>query len=174
MGNFQYRLRAAAPMPTQQLGSFVLHSFMAAKSETIPELCIKDLPSSSSFQGQGADLTSANYSSLPLKGGEYFRGQKSIKETYVEENSFDGFSGSVAFIEAGSANVSYSVMGIAQVNYVLVTDSNNFETTRNLVLGTNTFNGHVMTASIQLIPGSEKSDAGGWYTTNISMVTVKE
>lgn len=169
----QYRLRAGTPMPTQERSEFKLHSFMAAKAVDVSELCVEDLPNSSSFTGQGADFTSANYSQLPLKGGLKFRGSITNEEVYIDEDELPATSSEVEFIEAGSVNVAYSVSGIAQISYTIITNSANFNLKRTLMLGKNEFNGYAMTASSHIIPGSEQSDSGGWYITNVSMLATK-
>ena len=83
----QYRLRAASPMPTSQVGEFVLHSFMAAVNELDIDTCTTELPASSEFKGQSPDgFTSANFSRLSLSGGLYFQGKVSKQEIFIEEN----------------------------------------------------------------------------------------
>lgn len=172
MAGAQYRLRAGSPMPTQNSGEFVLHSFMAALSDIDVEECVTNLPASSSFIGQGAGLTSASYTQLPLKGGKHFRGQKANKETYVEEGGSSSV-GSVDFIESNSVNISYTNMGIVQLSFTRISDGAGFNIADSVTIGGQTFDGFVMNATMQQIPGSQASESGGWYTTNVSMVATK-
>jgi len=81
----QYRLRAGSPMPTKDAGRFVLHTFMAEKTEVDIVACTSSLPGSSDFRGQGGDYTSANFSRLGVKGGNVFSGKKMYQPTFVEE-----------------------------------------------------------------------------------------
>jgi len=81
----RYKLRAGAPMPTSSAGNFVLHTFMAVTNDVVIETCTSSLPSSSEFQGQGGNLSSASFSQLPIKGGNDFKGTTVNKDTYVEE-----------------------------------------------------------------------------------------
>jgi len=80
-----YKLRTSNPMPTSTRGHFVLHTFMAALQDSDIETCTDELPSSSDFVGQGGNLTSANFSRLPIGGGGLFQGKTSDVETYDEE-----------------------------------------------------------------------------------------
>lgn len=80
-----YRLRAGSPMPLAD-GGFVLHTFMAEKSEVTMYQCTTKLPKSSEFRGQGGDLVSANFARLAVKGGEYFSGRTVKAPEYVEED----------------------------------------------------------------------------------------
>lgn len=89
-GGLHYRLRASSPIPTAESRSFVLHTFMAEVHETEIDTCTSSLPSSTNFKGQGGRLVSASYSRLPLKGGDFFRGQESSSTMYVEEDGYGG------------------------------------------------------------------------------------
>ena len=173
MEGAQYRLRAGSPMPTQYIGSFVIHSFKAAISELQVEYCVTSLPTSTSFKGQGAGLVSASYSQLPLKGGKHFRGQRALSEEYITEGDVSGSTGSVDFIESNSVSISYNNMGIIQVNYTRVSNGPGFNITNSIEIGGQLFSGAVMNATMQQIPGSQGSESGGWYTTNVSMIAVK-
>jgi len=81
-----YRLRASTPMPTSIQGEFVLHTFMADLQDSIIETCTDDLPSSSDVVGQGGNLTSANFSRLPIGNDALFQGKTSDTVTYDEED----------------------------------------------------------------------------------------
>ena len=80
-----YRLRASTPMPTDSRGDFVLHTFMAEKSDIDIFACTTSLPGSSEFRGQGGNLMNASFSRLNIKGGEYFSGKQVYAPSYVEE-----------------------------------------------------------------------------------------
>lgn len=85
---YTYRLRCGSPMNIAG-GGFVLHTFMAEKSQIDVSVCASSLPSSSDFRGQGGDLISANFSRLKNEGGgELFQGRKVHQPTFVDEGSF--------------------------------------------------------------------------------------
>ena len=81
----QYRLRAGSPMPTQDAGRFVLHTFKAEKTQVDIFACTSSLPGSKDFTGQGGNYTSANFSRLGVKGGNVFSGKIMYQPTFVEE-----------------------------------------------------------------------------------------
>lgn len=83
-----YRLRAGAPMPVGAgTGEFVLHTFMAEKSDIDIYACTEYLPASSEFRGQGGNLMSASFSRLNVKGGRIFSGKKVYNPIFVDEDS---------------------------------------------------------------------------------------
>lgn len=71
-------------MPTSVRGKFVLHSFMAAKQDSIIDTCDATILKSSDFQGQGGNFTSASYQRLPLTE-EHYSGKSTTSELYIEE-----------------------------------------------------------------------------------------
>lgn len=81
----QYRLRAGAPMPTNQ--GNILHTFGAEKSRITVIAYTESIVGSSQFRGQGGDLMSANYSRLPNIGGRSFQGKLTYQPTFVDEDS---------------------------------------------------------------------------------------
>ena len=81
-----YRLRAGTPMPIGGGGNFVLHTFMAEKSDVDIYACTENLPASSQFRGQGGNLMSANFSRLNVKGGRVFSGKVVYAPEYVDED----------------------------------------------------------------------------------------
>jgi hypothetical protein len=87
---YQYRLRAGTPMPVAR-GGFVLHTFMAEKSQVDSYLCTESLPGSEEFRGQGGNLVSANFSRLPITGGNTFQGKIVHNPTFIEEDGM-GFN----------------------------------------------------------------------------------
>jgi len=80
----QYRLRAGSPMPIESKGDFVLHSFMAANTDSYIETCDAEILRSRNFQGQGGGFTSASYQRLPLSE-ERYSGKATTGEAYIEE-----------------------------------------------------------------------------------------
>lgn len=95
----QYRLRAATPMPvggtsygsSSYAGQFVLHTFGAEASDVDIFDCTTSLPASSEFKGQGGNLTSASFSRIGEKSGEYFQGRQVYAPDYVDEGDFNLF-----------------------------------------------------------------------------------
>lgn len=88
--SYQYRLRAATPMPVQGNGNFVVHTFMAEKYEIDVYLYTRNLVGSSQFRGQGGNLMSASYNRLSDLTGEAFSGKVVYEPEIVEEDSFGG------------------------------------------------------------------------------------
>jgi hypothetical protein len=82
----QYRLRAGTPMPVAGAGNFVLHTFMAERSQVDIFACTERLPRSREFRGQGGNLMSANFSRLNVKGGNIFSGKVVYAPEYVDED----------------------------------------------------------------------------------------
>ena len=86
----QYRLRASAPMPITA-GYFVLHTFGAELNEITIYECTTALPSSSEFRGQGLDggLTSAQFSRIGDRTGQYYQGREVGPPQYIDEDGLD-------------------------------------------------------------------------------------
>ena len=83
--NYQYRLRAGAPMPIGN-NRFVVHTFMAEKNEIDFVYYTQLLPGSDEFRGQGGDYMSASFSRLPDIGGRSFQGKIVGPVQYIEED----------------------------------------------------------------------------------------
>lgn len=84
-----YKLRAASPMPVAgEVGTFVLHTFMAETTTLTIDTCTVSLPSSTEFKGQGGKNSSANYSRLSIKNGGTFQGRVGGDVSYVEEGAY--------------------------------------------------------------------------------------
>lgn len=85
-GGYTYRLRAASPMPTSNAGKFVLHSFMAEGQSQVTDTCadVGSISASSAFQGQGADLVSANFTRI-VADGQLYRSVTNEGARYIEE-----------------------------------------------------------------------------------------
>ena len=71
----------------------------------------------------------------------------------------------VEFIECTSLSISYDVMGIATVSYTVVHDTPGFVTYDSITAGGKTFDGHIMNASMNPIPGTK------WFETQCVLVT---
>lgn len=74
------------------------------------------------------------------------------------------------YYDCSAERISYSIMGIATVNYTIISDTPNPSLTTSFSAGDQQFNGVIMNYNTQLIPKSEHSDNGGWYTTNVTLV----
>lgn len=153
-----YRLRAGSPMKVN--GDFKVHAFMAEKAITKEESCTTSLPSSSSMQGSGGGLNSAQFSQLPLPGG-YFRGNSIESCTYVSEGV--GLSGG-GFVDSSSVNITYSTSGVINLSYSILSSDGSFHAANDVTIGNNSFNGLVLSARSQTIPGSE------WATTSVNAI----
>jgi len=83
----QYRLRASAPMPTTA-GTFRLHTFGAEINEISIYECTTTLPASSEFRGQGlaGGLTSASFSRIGDRTGQYYQGREVGPPQYIDED----------------------------------------------------------------------------------------
>jgi len=86
---WQYKLRAAAPMPVEGYGVFKYHTFMAEKYQIDTYLYTNDLPSSTEFRGQGGSYLSASFNRLEDNSGEVFSGKVVYAPTFVEEEDLD-------------------------------------------------------------------------------------
>lgn len=83
--DYQYRLRAGAPMPVSSRGQFVMHTFMAEKSRIDVYAYTTNIVGSSSFRGQGGDYMSASYSRILDESGDVFQGKVVHEPTYISE-----------------------------------------------------------------------------------------
>ena len=87
---YQYRLRAGAPMGISgATATFVLHTFMAEKTEIDNYLCTNILPLSTSFRGQGGDLMQASFNRLQDVGGNTFQGRIMHEPEYIDEDDLN-------------------------------------------------------------------------------------
>lgn len=73
---------------------------------------------------------------------------------------------SVAFIECTSLNVSYNVMGIAQVSYTVVHNDRSITAFNSVTAGGRTFRGYVTDAFMSAIPKTT-----GWYETHVTLIS---
>lgn len=74
------------------------------------------------------------------------------------------------YYDCSAERISYNIMGIATINYTIISDTNSPSISSSFSAGGQTFNGVVINYNTQLIPKSEKSDNGGWYTTNVTLI----
>ena len=82
----EYKLRAGTPMPTQDGGSFVLHTFGVDKYKIVIQPVTEDIVNSSAFRGQGGPYISASYSRLQDKSGLKFSGRLVFSPTFEDES----------------------------------------------------------------------------------------
>ena len=77
-----------------------------------------------------------------------------------------------AFIECESLNINYNTMGIATVNYTIISDNSGKNAVfSSISAGGTDFNGIVTTVHRQPIPNTENADGGPWYTTNVTLLS---
>ncbi len=74
------------------------------------------------------------------------------------------------YYDCSAERITYSIMGIATVNYTIISDTPTPHISSTFTAGNQTFEGIIMNYSTQLIPKSEHSDSGGWYMTNVTLV----
>lgn len=84
----QYKLRAGAPMPTQNIGQLKLHTFMAEQTTVFNYLYIKTLPRSSQFRGQSGEYVSASFHRLEDIKGDVFAGKIVQEPVFVQEDDY--------------------------------------------------------------------------------------
>ena len=71
-----------------------------------------------------------------------------------------------AFIDCTSLSISYDVMGLATVTYTVVHDTAGFVVYDSITAGGQTFDGYIMNASMNPLPGTE-----GWFETMATLIT---
>ena len=76
----------------------------------------------------------------------------------------------VQYYEWSEVRMSYSIRGIATINYTIISDTPTPTIASVFSAANQTFVGIVTTYNTQLIPKSEHSDNGGWYMTNVTLV----
>lgn len=74
------------------------------------------------------------------------------------------------YYDCSAERISYNIMGIATVNYTIISDTSTPSLTTSFSAGGQSFNGVIMNYNTQLIPKSENSTNGGWYITNVTLV----
>lgn len=73
------------------------------------------------------------------------------------------------FYDCSVESISINTMGIATVNYTIISDNDEPDIATNYAGLT----GIIMSYNTQLIPNSQNSDNGGWYTTSVTLVATK-
>lgn len=73
------------------------------------------------------------------------------------------------FYDCSAESISINIMGIATVNYTIISDNDSPSLTTNYA----GLSGIIMSYNTQLIPNSQNSNAGGWYTTSVTLVATK-
>lgn len=71
---------------------------------------------------------------------------------------------SVEFVDCTSLNISYNVMGLATVNFTIVSDEPGFHTRSSISAAGRTFSGYITSAYIRRIPNTN------WYETNVTLI----
>ena len=74
------------------------------------------------------------------------------------------------YYDCSAERISYSIMGIATINYTIISDSSTPSLATSFSAGGQSFIGVIMSYSTQLIAKSEHSENGGWYITNVTLV----
>jgi len=69
------------------------------------------------------------------------------------------------FKECTSLSISYDNLGLATVNYTIVSDTSNPSIDTSITAGNQIFTGYVTNLSINYIPGTN------WYETQVSLIT---
>jgi len=72
------------------------------------------------------------------------------------------------FIECTSLSISYDNLGLANVNYTLVSDSPNITPITTIVTDSVTFTGYVTNMTMQSIPNTD------WYEAQITLITTAD
>jgi len=68
------------------------------------------------------------------------------------------------FIDCTSLNISYNVMGLATVNFTVVSDEPGFNIRTSVNAAGRTFSGYVTSAYARRIPNTN------WYETNVTLI----
>ena len=75
----------------------------------------------------------------------------------------------VEFIECTSLNLSYNIMGIVTITYVVVHNTRKFVTYNTIDVGGTTFKGYVVNASLNQIPNTEN-----WFETHVTLIATSD
>lgn len=74
------------------------------------------------------------------------------------------------YYDCSAESITYNIMGIATINYTIISDTPTPTIASSFTAGDRFFNGVIMNYNTQIIPKSEYSKEGGWYTTNVTLV----
>jgi hypothetical protein len=74
------------------------------------------------------------------------------------------------YFDCSAESITYNIMGIATISYTIISDTPNPSIKSSFSAGGVSFNGVIMNYTTQIIPKSEHSSAGGWYSTNVTLV----
>ena len=75
------------------------------------------------------------------------------------------------FIECGSISINYNIMGIANINYNIVTNDKEPNISDVLTLGGQVFEGIVTSIIKTPMPNSELDSEGPWYNVKVSLIS---
>lgn len=76
----------------------------------------------------------------------------------------------MSFVECESLSINFNQMGIATINYTIITNSPSFSFQNSVSAGGTTFNGVVTNIDCKPIPNSENDINGPWYTNNVTLI----
>jgi hypothetical protein len=74
------------------------------------------------------------------------------------------------YFDCSAERISYSIMGVATVNYSIISDTPKPSIPSTFSAGGQNFVGVVINYNTQLIQKSEHASNGGWYITNVTLV----
>lgn len=77
-------------------------------------------------------------------------------------------AGKVEFIDCTSLSISYDVMGIATVNYTVVSNESGLKSYNSIKAGDVTFDGYVSSAIVSRIPNTS------WYESRITLISTSK
>lgn len=83
---YEFKLRAAPPMPKQGGGSFITQTFGVDKYKIVIQPVTDIIVDSSEFRGQGGQYISASYTRLQDKSGIKFSGRLVYSPTFEDES----------------------------------------------------------------------------------------
>lgn len=73
------------------------------------------------------------------------------------------------YYDCSSESLSYNIMGIATINYTIISDNDSPTISSTFEIGGTVFKGVVTTYNTQIIQKSEHGNST-WYTTNVTLV----
>ena len=74
------------------------------------------------------------------------------------------------YYDCSAESVTYNIMGIATINYTIISDTATPTIASDFSAGGVSFRGGIMSNNTQMIAKSEHSKEGGWYTTSVTLV----
>lgn len=68
------------------------------------------------------------------------------------------------FIECTSLTISYDIMGVVTISYIIISDTSSPGITTGFNVGGRVYNGYVTTVSLGAIPNTK------WYETHVTLI----